>query len=624
MRKATTVLMTSTLILSSIYPNAIHATENTIDNGVQNKKTEVQQIPDNVENTASTNLDAGNNISPEETSNKEADTNSPSTNEGNMEQESLSNIPATSEINYNPEQTPETETGAMVNDDIYASGTAGTCDWYITNEGVLHIGSGELTTLNSGVSFGIWRNYSSKLIKIVFDGPVNSRPELDYLFFDLENVTEIVNLNLLDTSGATRTRGMFQNMKSLKSLDVSHFDTSNVWLMSSMFQGVGVETLDLSSFDTSNATMIGALVAMCPNLKKLDASSISLSSESRASSLFAHNPLLEEINFSSIDLTNLEGGYLLYRTPIKKITVSEKSRLNSLASLNNPPTNEIYTGKWQTVGSGTDEFPKGDWSGTTEELYERTQEGIADTYVWQPVLAQAENVTIKYVDEDNKPIADDVVKTGSIGEDYTSEQKEIPGYTFKEVQGNPAGQFSDQAQTVIYIYTKDEVKPATCTVIVKYEDEKGNTLSDSVIKSGSVGENYTTEKKDIKGYFFKETRGKVSGIFTDETQIVTYVYSKDNSESTDKDNEKNNTDNENNGLDTKGSEEETTNENSGVREESMTQTVNTLSNKKDTSKENSQALPQAGEKSSIIPLVAGLTLIALGLYTAVIRLKARK
>lgn len=217
MRKATTVLMTSTLILSSIYPSAVHATENTIDNGVQNKNTEVQQTTDNVENTVSTNLDASNNISPEETNNEEVDTNSSSISEENVKQESLSNILDTSETNHASEQIHEPEISAAENDDIYASGTAGTCDWYITNEGVLHIGSGELTTLNSGVSFGIWRNYSSKLIKIVFDGPVTSLPELDYLFYDLENVTEIVNLNFLDTSGATRTRGMFGNMKNLKS-----------------------------------------------------------------------------------------------------------------------------------------------------------------------------------------------------------------------------------------------------------------------------------------------------------------------------------------------------------------------------------------------------------------------
>lgn len=624
MRKATTVLMTSTLILSSIYPNTVHATENTIDNGIQNKNTEVQQIPDNVDNTASTNLDAGNNISLEENSNEEVDTNSPSFSEENEEQENLSNVPAISETNYAAEQTPQTETGLVENDDIYVSGTAGTCDWYITNEGVLHIGAGEITTLGS--NFGPWYDYSDKINRIIFDAPVTSHTNLDWLFYKLSNVTEIEGLYLLDTSGATRTRYMFAKMTSLKSLDISHFNTSNVWLMEGMFEGSGMEVLDLSTFDTRNVTNMQALASWSPNLKKINVSSFDINSVTLMWSTFAYCPVLEEIDLGSMDFTNesMVGGSILYSSPIKKLTVSESARLNEKVSLNTPPTNKNYTGKWQNVGSGTDEFPKGDWSGTTEELYERTQERIADTYVWQPVLAQAENVTIKYVDEDNKPIADDVVKTGSVGEDYTSEQKEIPGYTFKEVQGNPTGQFSDQAQTVVYIYTKDEVTPLTGTVIVKYEDDKGNTLSDSIIKSGSVGENYTTEKKDIKGYFFKETRGKVSGTFTDETQIVTYVYSKDNSESTDKDNEKNNTDNENNGLDTKGSEEETTNESSEVREESITQTVNTPSNKKDTSKENSQALPQTGEKSSVIPLVAGLTLIALGLYTAVIRLKARK
>lgn len=624
MRKATTVLITSTLILSSIYPSVVHATENTIDNGIQNKNTEVQQTPDNIDNTASTNLDAGNNISPEETNNEEVDTNPSSISEENVKQESLSNVPATSETNYAAEQTPQTETGAVENDDIYASGTAGTCDWYITNEGVLHIGAGEITTLGS--SFGPWYDYSDKINRIIFDAPVTSHTNLDWLFYKLSNVTEIEGLYLLDTSGATRTRYMFAKMTSLKSLDISHFNTSNVWLMEGMFEGSGMEVLDLSTFDTRNVTNMQSLASWSPNLKKINVSSFDINSVTLMWSTFAYCPVLEEIDLGSMDFTNesMVGGGILYSSPIKKLTVSESARLNEKVSLNTPPTNKNYTGKWQNVGSGTYEFPKGDWSGTTEELYERTQEGIADTYVWQPVLAQAEDVNIKYVDEDNKPIADDVVKTGSIGEDYTSEQKEIPGYTFKEVQGNPTGQFSDQAQTVVYIYTKDDITPLTGTVIVKYEDDKGNTLSDSVIKSGTVGENYTTEKKDIKGYFFKETRGKVSGTFTDETQTVTYVYSKDNSESTDKDNEKNNTDNENNSLDTKGSEEGTTNENSEVREESITQTVNTPSNKKDTSKENSQALPQTGEKSSVMPLVAGLILIALGLYTAVIRLKARK
>lgn len=609
MRKATTVLMTSTLILSSIYPKVVHATENIIDNGIQNTNTEVQQTTDNVDNTASTNLDAGNNIYPEETNNEKVDINSPS-----IVEEIIDNSSSEGEMSVTPEQPLEREVNIAENNDVYASGTLLTSDWYITNKGVLHIGPGEISTVGTGTS-GPWGNYSSKIVKIVFDGPVTVNDNMDWLFNRLDKVTEIDNLNFLDTSGATRMRYTFRKMTSLKSLDVSTFDTSNVWNMDGMFYETGVETLDLSAFDTRNVTDMQVLVAWSPNLKRLNVSSFDINRVTLMWSTFAYCPLLEEIDLGTMDFTSeaMVGGDILYRSPIKKITVSESARLNEKTSLNAPPKDGIYTGKWQTVGSGTDDFPKGDWSGTTEELYERTQEGITDTYVWQPVLAQAEDVTIRYVDEDNKPIADDIAKTGSVGEDYTSEQKEIPGYTFKEVQGNPTGQFSDQAQTVVYIYTKDEVIPITGTVIVKYEDDKGNTLSDSVIKSGTVGENYTTEKKDIKGYFFKETRGKVSGTFTDETQIVTYVYSKDNSESTDKDNEKNNTDNENNGLDTKGSEKE-----------SITQTVNTPSNKKDTSKEKSQALPQTGEKSSVIPLVAGLTLIALALYTVVIRLKARK
>ncbi|WP_035421277.1 MucBP domain-containing protein, partial [Fructilactobacillus florum] len=35
---------------------------------------------------------------------------------------------------------------------------------------------------------------------------------------------------------------------------------------------------------------------------------------------------------------------------------------------------------------------------------------------------------------------------------------------------------------------------------------------------------YTTTKKDIKGYTFKEVKGKENGTFSDATQTVTYVY----------------------------------------------------------------------------------------------------
>ncbi|MDG6142363.1 MucBP domain-containing protein [Lactococcus formosensis] len=142
----------------------------------------------------------------------------------------------------------------------------------------------------------------------------------------------------------------------------------------------------------------------------------------------------------------------------------------------------------------------------------------------QPV--KGGDVTAKYIDTDGNKISDDIVKTGSVGETYTTEQIAIDGYTFKEVQGKLTGQFTNQAQTVTYVYTKNEIPNVTGTVLVKYVDTDGNNISEDVVKSGTVGEGYSTEKKAIEGYTFKEVQGNTTGQFKNQPQTVTYVYSK--------------------------------------------------------------------------------------------------
>ncbi|MDU0397703.1 MucBP domain-containing protein [Lactococcus lactis] len=133
-------------------------------------------------------------------------------------------------------------------------------------------------------------------------------------------------------------------------------------------------------------------------------------------------------------------------------------------------------------------------------------------------------VTVKYVDTKGNVISDEAIKSGNVGDSYTTEQKTIDGYTFKEVQGNATGTFTDQAQTVTYVYTKKPVLGAAVTV--KYVDTKGNVISDEAVKSGNVGDSYTTEQKTIDGYTFKEVQGNSTGTFTDQAQTVTYVYTK--------------------------------------------------------------------------------------------------
>lgn len=137
------------------------------------------------------------------------------------------------------------------------------------------------------------------------------------------------------------------------------------------------------------------------------------------------------------------------------------------------------------------------------------------------------NVTVKYQDEEGETLADTVTLTGKVGETYSSEQKKITGYNFKEVRGNPKGQFTAEAQTVTYVYTQAASKKSTVTA--KYQDEKGNKLDDEVVLTGTIGDSYKTEQKKIDGYTFKEVQGTPEGKFTETPQSVVYIYTKKNS-----------------------------------------------------------------------------------------------
>ncbi|WP_243416162.1 MucBP domain-containing protein [Lactococcus petauri] len=196
-----------------------------------------------------------------------------------------------------------------------------------------------------------------------------------------------------------------------------------------------------------------------------------------------------------------------------------------------------------------------------------TYSAVATVTVKDASPVKGGDVTAKYIDKDGNKVSDDVVKSGNVGDDYTTEQKAIEGYTFKEVQGNAAGQFTDQAQTVTYVYTKNEIPNITGTVLVKYVDTDGNKISEDIVKSGTVGESYSTEKKDIKGYTFKEVQGNTTGQFTDQVQTVTYVYTKNKvnpvkpenkPDSEDKNNDKGTTSSTQHGLPATGENERMT------------------------------------------------------------------
>ena len=81
--------------------------------------------------------------------------------------------------------------------------------------------------------------------------------------------------------------GMFENCKSLTTLDLSNFNTKNVTSMRSMFYGcTALTTLDISSFDTQNVTETENMFCGCSALTTLDLSNFDTQNVTYMSDMF--------------------------------------------------------------------------------------------------------------------------------------------------------------------------------------------------------------------------------------------------------------------------------------------------------------------------------------------------
>lgn len=128
--------------------------------------------------------------------------------------------------------------------------------WYIPNEG----------------SSGGWKNYSSSITRVVFDSSFSiARPQTCYTWFkDFIFLTQIDNIENLNTSETTNMWGMFYNCENLTSLNLSSFATYNVTDMGYMFYGCSkLESLDLSTFNTTLVTNMNNMFGNCMKLSSI-------------------------------------------------------------------------------------------------------------------------------------------------------------------------------------------------------------------------------------------------------------------------------------------------------------------------------------------------------------------
>ncbi|MFD2307212.1 BspA family leucine-rich repeat surface protein [Enterococcus termitis] len=273
---------------------------------------------------------------------------------------------------------------------------------------------------------------------------------LDLSNFDTSKVTDMssmffgsvvtsLDLSNFDTSKVTTMASMFVNSDAT-SIDVSKFDTSQVINMSSMFYGSDATSIDVSKFDTSQvinmSSMFGESTATSLDLSSfntskvvtmtnmfgrsaatsLDLSSFDTSQVAYMSSMFSESAVTS-IDVSKFDTSQVtDMSFMFYRsaatsldlssfdtskvmtmmnmfsglTQLQNITLGSQFQFKSTdANLPDPPTTADYSGKWQNVGNGTVNNPKGTFVGTATELMS-TYDGstMEDTYVWQPILPE--------------------------------------------------------------------------------------------------------------------------------------------------------------------------------------------------------------------------------------------
>jgi len=197
--------------------------------------------------------------------------------------------------------------------------------WRLYSEGTLVVGSGIIEWRNW---WSPWRDFRDDISRIVFTGSISVIGSMRGFFHDLHNLTAIEGLWHLSSDDADYMSWVFRRVSSLTMLDLSGWDTSNWEFMRGMFESASsLANLNLSGWDTSSVILMDNMFYGTTSLRQLT--------------------LGENFRFVDHNYGN--------------------------ASLQNPPENTIYTGRWT---NGAHSF-------TADELMTNPIPSLAGTWVWE-------------------------------------------------------------------------------------------------------------------------------------------------------------------------------------------------------------------------------------------------
>ena len=158
------------------------------------------------------------------------------------------------------------------------------------------------------------------------NGGVTANYTSEQLFYDFSELTEIENLNLLDTSNVTNMGYMFSSCSKLTSLDLSNFDTSQVTSMYYMFSGCSrLTSLDVSKFDTSKVTDMSSMFSYCTNLTSLDLSDFDTSQVIGMDNMFNRCDTLINLDVSKFDTSKVTNMNFMFGNCKKLVSLNLSS-----------------------------------------------------------------------------------------------------------------------------------------------------------------------------------------------------------------------------------------------------------------------------------------------------------
>ena len=119
-------------------------------------------------------------------------------------------------------------------------------------------------------------------------------------FYNLPNLTEIEGLENLCTDSVNDMSYMFAYSRSLKEIDLSHFNTSCVTTMTHMFEYCpGLTSLDVTSFNTQNVDDMSSMFDCCSSITELDLTSFDTHKVTNMRGMFLTSVRLVKITVSS-------------------------------------------------------------------------------------------------------------------------------------------------------------------------------------------------------------------------------------------------------------------------------------------------------------------------------------